>query len=84
MKITLVFRVTEDVQVVEADRVAVEAKGVEVEAERVEVEAKRVEVDGGRAAAVSVACERRMRLRRHEIVEARPVGSGRRRAATAA
>ena len=77
MKITLVFRVTEDVQVVEAERVAVEAEGVEVEAER-------VKVDGGRAAAVSVACERRMRLRRHEIVEARPVGPGRRRAATAA
>ena len=56
MKITLVFRVTEDVQVVEAERVAVEAEGVEVEAER-------VKVDGGRAAAVSVACERRMRLR---------------------
>ena len=40
MKIKLVFRVTEDVQVVEAERVTVEAKGVEVETERVEVEAK--------------------------------------------
>ena len=84
MKITLVFRVTEDVQVVEAERVALEAEVVEGEAERVEVEAKWVEVDGGRAAAVSVVCERIMRLRRHEIVETRPVGSGRRRAVTAA
>ena len=48
MKITLIFRVTEDVQVVEAKWVAVEAEGVDVEAKRVEVEAKRVEVDGGR------------------------------------
>ena len=45
MKIKLVFRVTEDVQVVEAERVTVEAEGVEVETERVEVEAKQVEVD---------------------------------------
>ena len=38
MKITLIFRVTENVQVVEAKRVAVEAEGVEVEAKRVEVD----------------------------------------------
>ena len=41
----MVFRVTEDVQVVEAKRVAVEAEGVEVEAKRVEVEVERVELD---------------------------------------
>ena len=38
MKTTLTFRVTGDVQVVEAKRVAVKAEGVEVEPTRVEVD----------------------------------------------
>ena len=62
----------------------VEAERVAVKAERVEVEAKRVEVDGGCAAGVSVVCERRMRLQRDEIVEARSLGSERRKTATTA